>query len=122
MKEKKVLALVDEPARTTNPHEGIAIANALLDMFEILKIRSLVTTHYSGLRTNCRKLRVKGLSFDKITEAVSTSTIHQYMDYSLLEVMTDEVPQEALLISKILGIDEELIQKAQEYTEINKIK
>ncbi len=119
---KNILALVDEPARTTNPQEGIAIANALLDMFEILKIRSLVTTHYSGLHTNCRKLRVKGLSFDKNTEAVSTSTINQYMDYSLLEVMTDEVPQEALLISKILGIDAELIQKAQKYTEINQKK
>ncbi len=59
---KKMLVLIDEPARTTNPHEGLAIANALIDLLELLKVRALITTHYSGLKTSCRKLRVKGLN------------------------------------------------------------
>ena len=115
----KLLVLIDEPARTTNPHEGIAIANALIDLLESLHIRSLITTHYSGLQTNCRKLRVKGLSFPKDSEPITVANINQYMDYSLMEHTNDEVPREALQIAQILGIDPELTRRAKQYADQN---
>lgn len=119
---KKLLVLIDEPARSTNPHEGIAIANALIDLLESLKVRSLITTHYSGLKTNCRKLRVKGLRFPENSEPITVANINQYMDYSLMEHKSDEVPREALQITQILGIDEALIENAKLYTDLNEKK
>jgi len=118
----KLLVLIDEPARTTNPHEGIAIANALIDLLQSLQVRSLITTHYSGLKTSCRKLRVKGLYFPKNSEPVTVANINQYMDYSLVEHKSDEVPREALQIAQILGIDKELTDRARYYADQNEKK
>ncbi len=115
----KLLVLIDEPARTTNPHEGIAIANALIDLLEALHVRSLITTHYSGLQTHCRKLRVKGLSFPQNSEPITVANINRYMDYSLIEHTNDEVPREALQIAQILGIDPELTRRARQYADQN---
>lgn len=115
----KLLVLIDEPARTTNPQEGIAIANALIDLLEALNVRSLITTHYSGLQTDCRKLRVKGLSFPKNSEPITVANINHYMDYSLMEHTIDEVPREALQIAQILGIDPELTSRARKYADQN---
>lgn len=119
---KNLLVLIDEPARTTNPHEGIAIANALIDLLESLKVRALITTHYSGLKTNCRKLRVKGLNFPPKSEVVTVANINQYMDYSLVEHQGDEVPREALQIAQILGIDKALTDGARNYADLNEKK
>ncbi len=119
---KKLLVLIDEPARTTNPHEGIAIANALIDLLESLQVRSLITTHYSGLKTNCRKLRVKGLHFPQNSEPITVANINQYMDYSLVEHKSDEVPREALQIAQILGIDKALTDGARLYADLNEKK
>lgn len=116
----KILVLIDEPARTTNPQEGIAIVNALIHLLETLKVRSLITTHYSGLQTHCRKLRVKGLHFPQNNEPITLANINQYMDYSLMEHKSDEVPREALQIAQILGIDPELTQLARQYADKNK--
>lgn len=119
---KKMLVLIDEPARTTNPHEGLAIANALIDLLELLKVRALITTHYSGLKTSCRKLRVKGLNIPPKNEVVTVANINQYMDYSLVEHQDDEVPREALQIAQILGIDKTLTDGARNYADINEKK
>lgn len=113
---KKVLALIDELARTTNPEEGRAIVNATIDILDNGNIRSLVTTHYNGLDTSCRKLRVKGLMTDKITSDVTIENINDYMDYSLVENNDDVVPMEALRIAAILGIDSDLLERADKYT------
>ena len=121
-KGKKLLVLIDEPARTTNPHEGIAIANALIDLLESLQVRSLITTHYSGLKTNCRKLRVKGLHFPENNEPITVANINQYMDYSLVEHKSDEVPREALQIAQILGIDKTLTDGAKIYADLSEKK
>jgi DNA mismatch repair ATPase MutS len=115
----KLLVLIDEPARTTNPHEGIAIANALIDLLEALNVRSLITTHYSGLQTDCRKLRVKGLSFPQDSEPITVANINRYIDYSLMEHTNEEVPREALQIAQILGIDPELTHRAKQYADQN---
>lgn len=115
----KILALIDEPARTTNPMEGKAIVNALVDLLQKYKVTSIVTTHYSGIVTDCRKIRVVGLKTSEIGAKPTIENINDFMDYSLLELHPDEqeVPHEALSIAEILEVDEELISKAKKYLE-----
>ena len=114
--KKKILALIDELARTTNPEEGKAIVSATIDILEDSNIRSLITTHYNGLGTSCRKLRVKGLMTEKITSKVTIESINNYMDYSLVDNNDEIVPMEALRIANILGVDSELLERADKYT------
>ncbi|MCK9449905.1 MAG: DNA mismatch repair protein MutS [Bacteroidales bacterium] len=112
---KKMLVLIDEPARTTNPHEGLAIANALIDLLEKHRVRSLITTHYSKIQSSCRKLRIKGLKIPETISAITIDTINRYMDYSLMEHRSNEAPREAIQIARLLGLDEELISLARFY-------
>jgi hypothetical protein len=112
---RKILALIDEPARTTNPDEGRAIVNALTAVLASLGVRSLITTHYSNITAPCHKLRVKGLVTGSNTVRLTIENINDYMDYTLIEHVSDDVPLDALRIASILGIDDELIGKAGEY-------
>ena len=114
-----ILVLVDELARTTNPIEGLAIVNAIADIFYQNKIRSVITTHYSGLNSYFRKLRVKGLDKDLGDKNITQNNINSYMDYSLVEDNTGEVPHEALRVASLLGINKEIIDKAQSQLNTN---
>lgn len=113
-----ILALIDEPARTTNPVEGQALVNALVDILREHKVMSLVTTHYGGIQSDCRRLRVAGLKTDELAAKPTIETINDYMDYSLIELHADhlsegEVPHEAIRIAEILEIDNELLERAR---------
>lgn len=103
----KVLALVDELARTTNPEEGKRLVGNFIRLTQKLGITALVTTHYSGIDASCRRLRVKGLQLHE-NQALTVGNISDYMDYSLVETEADEVPMEAFAIAKLFGVDEEL--------------
>lgn len=110
------LVLVDELARTTNPVEGTAIVSALIDRLNEKNVSAIITTHYSGIRTHCRALRVRGVREERIDGKIGRENINDYMDYSLEEVSPNTpVPQEALRIAEIMGIDEELIRTAKKY-------
>lgn len=109
----RVLALVDELARTTNPEEGKCLVNSFIRMAQALSVTAIVTTHYSGIHTGCRRLRVRGLRLDG-QQSVTAHNIGNYMDYSLVETSDDEVPKEALTIAELLGVDEEFIRMARE--------
>lgn len=113
LKGTNVLILIDELARTTNPVEGRAIVNAVANIFNENKIRSLITTHYSGLSSDCRKLRVKGLDYSIPQEHINPANINNYIDYSLIEDEKGDSPHEALRICSILGINQHIINKAQ---------
>lgn len=106
---RKVLALVDELARTTNPEEGKRIVSNFVQLTQKLGITALVTTHYSGITGNCRRLRVKGLQL-KDNQIINASNISDYMDYTLVETDVDEVPMEAFTVARLLGVDEELLK------------
>ena len=97
---KKLLALIDEPARTTNPTEGAALVTALLQVLAGRDMSLVMTTHYDIEPGEARCLRVKG--FENGT-----------MDYQLVEVQDGEVPHEALNIAESLGIDSEWISMAR---------
>lgn len=114
---KKVLALVDEPARTTNPAEGRALVDALLGFMGEYKVLSMVTTHYGGIRVPCRRLRMRGFREDWVGGHLSVENINSCMDYSLLEEKGETIPREALKIAEILGVDADLIEHAKKYLE-----
>jgi len=105
---KKVLALVDELARTTNPEEGKRLVGNFVRLTEKLGITALVTTHYSGIECSCRRLRVKGLQL-KENQVITPGNISDYMDYTLVETTANEVPMEAFAIARLFGVDEELL-------------
>ena len=97
---KKLLALIDEPARTTNPTEGAALVTALLRLLADKDMSLVMTTHYDIEPGRARCLRVKGFENGE-------------MDYRLVEVQDGEVPHEALNIAQSLGIDSEWIDMAR---------
>uniref|UniRef100_A0A7C4CCV3 DNA mismatch repair protein MutS n=1 Tax=Fervidobacterium thailandense TaxID=1008305 RepID=A0A7C4CCV3_9BACT len=106
------LVLLDEPARTTNPYEATVIINALSEIFERLKVHTLIVTHFDDVRSR-KRLRVKGLRAEKLGNVISKDTLerlHEFMDYTLVEVGQDEtVPREALKVMEYLCIDEDII-------------
>ena len=116
-KNEKLLILIDEPARTTNPIEGQAIVHSIASILNERSSFTLLTTHYSQLKVDCRRLRVKGFVEDLTTLPLTPSTINQFMDYSLLEETQEEVPHEALRIASILGCDGEMIEQSLQYLE-----
>ncbi len=110
----RILVLVDEPARTTNPVEGKALVQALISLLGESESVSLVTTHYSQLGSHCRRLRVKGFVEDLCDMPLNPQNINRFIDYSLTEDTSDEVPHEALRIATILGCDNALLDHARE--------
>ena len=115
---RRVLALIDEPARTTNPVEGRAIVNGVLESLADYEVPSLVTTHYNGIAAPCCKLKVKGFSETNAEEKITLKNINDFIDYSLEEVTTDEVPHEAIRIARILGIDPEILRRIERNEEL----
>lgn len=110
---QQTLILIDEPARTTNPTEGKAIVQSLASLLDKRDSFTLITTHYSQLQLTCRRLRVKGFTETMADEALTAENINRFIDYSLVEDNSDEVPQEALRIATLLGCDQELIETAK---------
>ena len=99
----RVLLLVDEPARTTNPVEGTALVSALLELLADKPNLALVmTTHYT-VEHNGQCWRVQGLL---------PGTKGRTMDYRLVKTTSHEVPHEALNIARELGIDPRWIELA----------
>lgn len=99
----RVLLLVDEPARTTNPVEGTALVAALLQRLAGKSELALVlTTHYTVAHEG-QCWRVQGLV---------PGTKGRSMDYRLVKTASHEVPHEALNIARELGIDARWIELA----------
>lgn len=114
-KGRKILVLIDELARTTNPEEGRAIVNSVVGFLTANKVMALVTTHYSGIMADCRKLRVRGFVENKKNGEVNLKNINEFIDYSLREDAGEEIPHEALRIAALLGVDQELLRAAEAF-------
>ena len=112
-RQHELLVLIDEPARTTNPVEGKALVQAIIKILERQTSFSLITTHYGQLGSNCRRLRVKGFVEGMENIPLTPQSINRFIDYSLTEDQSDNVPHEALRIASILNCDSEMISLAQ---------
>lgn len=114
--KERGLILVDELARGTNPHEGYAISAAIIDFLKNKPSHTVITTHFDGLVSEgIKHLQVKGLRNLDYTKLDNTSQISDFMDYSLIEIHGEVgVPRDALNISRIMGMPEEIIKNAEE--------
>lgn len=99
---ENILALIDEPARTTNPVEGTALVEGLLETISFDKGGFLLTTHYNIKNDGIKRYRVKGL-------------VDGVMDYTLIEAESGDVPHEAVAIAEKLGIDGEWIKLTKKH-------
>ena len=109
----RVMLLVDEPARTTNPVEGTALVAALLQRLADKRNLSLVmTTHYT-VEHSGQCWKVQGLL---------PGTKGRKMDYRLVPTASHEVPHEALNIARELGIDARWIDLAAPMAQQEAIK
>ena len=113
--KERLLVLIDEPARTTNPVEGKALVQAIATIMQQRKSVTMITTHYSQLGVDCRRLRVKGFVEQMADMPLTAQTINRFIDYSLVADTSDEVPQEALRIAELLDCHPELIHQARHF-------
>lgn len=114
--EEKGLILIDELARGTNPHEGYAISKAIIDYLKYKPCIAVITTHFDGLAgEGIKHLQVKGLRDLDFKTIKDPDVISEYMDYTLIEVEGEsKVPQDAINISRLMGIPDEILQQAEE--------
>ena len=112
---KPGLILIDELARGTNPHEGFAISAAIIDYLKEKPAYTVITTHFDGLVSEgIKHLQVKGLRNLDYNKLDNTSQISDFMDYTLIEIQGEVgIPRDALNISRIMGMPEEIINKAE---------
>ena len=113
--EEHLLVLIDEPARTTNPIEGKALVQSLASIMDKRDSITLITTHYSQLGLDCRRLRVMGFLEDLVDMPLTAQNINRFIDYSLVEDDSDEVPHEALRIAEMLECHPDLLQTARHF-------
>lgn len=118
------LILIDELARGTNPAEGYAISKAIAIYLKDKSSISLLTTHYDNVADieGVQNLQVIGLSYldfseieKELTESDGMSVINKHMDFRLRKVdKQTTVPKDALNIAKIMGLDEKILEIAEE--------
>src|SRR5690606_5078450 len=91
---------------------------------------SLITTHYDNVTAEegIRNMQVRGLAdadFTRLEKELRYANrrerieiIQKYMDYRLyLAENNEEIPKDAINIAKMLGIYDEIIEKAKKYLE-----
>lgn len=123
------LILIDELARGTNPKEGYAISKAILNHLTDKPVITVITTHFDGLADGPEilHLQVAGLSgvdFDTLRlgvgegGALGIDAVHQLMDYRLRVVHgPEEVPKDAINISRLMGLEEGILEEARRILE-----
>ncbi len=124
----KSLILIDEIASGTNPVEGLALTRSLIEYLKDKPYITLITTHFDNVaqRGMVKTMQVVGLEnadFNKLDREIKYANrkeriniISRYMDYRLKVVeREEEIPKDALNIAKILGLSDEIINRAKEY-------
>ncbi|MDW7667930.1 MAG: DNA mismatch repair protein MutS [Bacillota bacterium] len=123
--EGRGLILIDELAGGTNPKEGYAITKTIIEYLNEKDSISIITTHFdkSAEGEDILKLQVSGLSYideDQLKDELKLNPkkgqeiIAKYMDYTLRKVEGNEVPKDAIRIAQLMGLQEDIINKAKE--------
>ena len=71
----------------------------------------------SEVRKEAKRMDLKTSRQKK--ETVTIDNINEHIDYSLVEDSGDTVPQEAIRIARLLGVDCDLLDSAEHYLEEN---
>ena len=106
---------MDEFARGTNSEEGAAIVRGVVRYLNDSNAVTILATHYDGAAEFAsRRYQVRGLrSLEEnapVKEGDAAAYVAEHMDYGLMRIDKNaDCPREALLICRLLRMDEELI-------------
>ncbi|MDI6600360.1 MAG: hypothetical protein QME46_01095 [Thermoanaerobacteraceae bacterium] len=121
LKKDRGLLLLDELTQGTNPPEGRALLLSIIEYLKDMDTVTLITTHYEGVNVEgIGHYRVRGLKdmsleeIEKLSLEDRLKKIRQYMDYSLENVGYSDVPQDAINIAYLMGIDFSIIERARQ--------
>ena len=122
LREGRLLFIaMDEFARGTNSEEGAAIIRAVVKYLSGRNAVSILATHYDGAAEYAsRRYQVCGISKALNAAKLQNNTkqgvafIAEHMHYGLIEVdKNEEQPREAILICRLLGMDEEILNEIE---------
>lgn len=116
------LILIDEIAQGTNPQEGAALAQAVIEQLNQSPSVTIITTHYPALARlqEISQLRVKGLDLVRLQASLeansdkNTEIFRRCMDYRLVAgEPARDLHSDAAAIAEVLGLDGTVIRRAQ---------
>ncbi|WP_051986448.1 MULTISPECIES: MutS-related protein [Clostridium] len=125
-KIKNGFIALDEFARGTNPKEGSFLVKSLCEYLNTLTSISMVCTHYDNVvnedMVHYQVIGLKNVCFDSLKRKIDLNRTHsieiiqEHMDYRLEQVSSsNRVPKDALNISVLLGLQEEIVNIAKKY-------
>ena len=119
------LVLFDEFARGTNPAEAVKLQQGALSYFNASGSICLFVTHYEAVAARAsRRFLTRGIRDLDVSEgrrrieggADKLAVLRRFMDYGIEEITTTAVPQKALSVAELLGVEDGLLQAIrQEY-------
>ena len=117
------LVLFDEFARGTNPAEAVKLQQGALAYFGASGSICLFVTHYEAVAARAsRRFLTRGVRDLDVMEgrrliaagADKLSVLRRFMDYGIEEISSAAVPQKALAVAQLLGVDEGLLSAIRE--------
>ena len=112
------LVLFDEFARGTNPAEAVKLQRGALSYFSDSGSICLFVTHYETVAARAgRRFIARGVRDLDVAEgrrqitagADKLTVLRRFMDYGIEEITDASVPQKALSVAELLGVEEGLL-------------